>query len=291
MDLALLRYRTGLGLIRLLPKKLAYGIATQIAKIYTLFGTSKKALVQKNLKRVLERQPDAQQVRETFVSYARYYIDGAVLSKVTAKELSLTFEADGYNHIEDSLNKGWGCILALPHMGSWEWAGSWMAKVKGQKVLAVVEPIEPPKLYELLRIHRQEIGINIVPLGPGAGTQLVTALKQNQVVCLLSDRYISGASVEVEFFGEKTRLPAGPATLSLRTGAPILPVGIRQVGNMHHADIRPPIPAVREGRLRQDVGRITQTLAAELEELIQLAPAQWHLMSPNWPSDQELKPG
>ena len=44
------------------------------------------------------------------------------------------------------------------------------------------------------------------------------ALRRNQIVCLLSDRDLTGDGVEVEFFGERTTLPAGPATLALRTG-------------------------------------------------------------------------
>ena len=46
-----------------------------------------------------------------------------------------------------------------------------------------------------------------------------------------------------------------------------------------------PIPAEREGRLRDDVVRVTQVLAHELEDLIRAAPEQWHLLQPNWPSD------
>ncbi len=50
--------------------------------------------------------------------------------------------------------------------------------------------------------------------------------------------------------------------------------------------VRPPVPAERQAkRLRDDVGRITQDLAHELEGLIRKAPDQWHLQQPNWPSD------
>jgi lauroyl/myristoyl acyltransferase len=93
--------------------------------------------------------------------------------------------------------------------------------------------------------------------------------------------------VEVEFFGERTTLPAGPATLSLRTGAPILPTAIYHEGRRHRGVARPPVPTVRTGSLRDDVGRVTQLLARELEDLIRHAPEQWHLMQPNWPSDRE----
>jgi KDO2-lipid IV(A) lauroyltransferase len=96
--------------------------------------------------------------------------------------------------------------------------------------------------------------------------------------------------VEIEniVFGERTTLPAGPATLGLRIGAPILPVGVYVTNsyNGHHALVRPPVSAVRSGGgLREDVARITQSLAHELEFLIRRAPEQWHLFQPNWPSD------
>jgi phosphatidylinositol dimannoside acyltransferase len=134
---------------------------------------------------------------------------------------------------------------------------------------------------------RRELGMNVVPLGPEAGRAVLQALRANEIVCLLCDRDIKRAGVEVDFFGERTTLPAGPATLALRTSAPIFPVGVyftRRV-NGHHAVIRPPLPATRGGSLREDVARVTQALAHELEFLIRRAPEQWHLFQPNWPSD------
>jgi KDO2-lipid IV(A) lauroyltransferase len=97
-----------------------------------------------------------------------------------------------------------------------------------------------------------------------------------------------GGGTEVEFFGERTTLPSGPATLALRTGAPLLPAAIYFRGRrLHHGVMRPPVPVERTGRLRDDVALVTQLLARELEELIRVAPDQWHLLQPNWPSDVE----
>ena len=50
--------------------------------------------------------------------------------------------------------------------------------------------------------------------------------------------------------------------------------------------MRPPLAVERTGSLRDDVARVTQALAHELESLIRHAPEQWHLMQPNWPSDR-----
>ena len=114
------------------------------------------------------------------------------------------------------------------------------------------------------------------------------ALGDDHVVCLLADRDLQGTGPEVEFFGERTTMPAGPAMLSLRTGAPILPTAVYFTDRVdgHHAWVRPPLRAERvEKRLRADVDRITQDVARELEILIRRAPSQWHMFQPNWPSD------
>ena len=87
----------------------------------------------------------------------------------------------------------------------------------------VVEALEPPELFEWFADLRRAFGMNIIPLDADAGTAVVRALRDNHVVCLLCDRDIGGGGVEVEFFGERTLLPGGPATLALRTGAPVLP--------------------------------------------------------------------
>jgi KDO2-lipid IV(A) lauroyltransferase len=131
------------------------------------------------------------------------------------------------------------------------------------------------------------MGLEVVPLGDDVSTRVLKALRDNRIVCLLCDRDLTGDGVEVEFFGERTTLPAGPATLAIRTGAALLPVAVYfERGRKHHAVIREGIKVERQGRLRDDIVRITQELARSFEQLIQVAPEQWHLLQPNWPSDR-----
>ncbi len=106
------------------------------------------------------------------------------------------------------------------------------------------------------------------------------------MVCLLSDRDISGDGVEVEFFGEATTLPAGPATLALRSGAALLTAAVyfRPRGR-HLIRVGAPLDTERQGRIRADVSRVTQQLAHRFEDSVRMAPEQWHVMQPNWPSD------
>jgi len=230
---------------------------------------------------------DGVDVDAVFESYGRYWLEIFRLpSEVRRGEVVPNFTITGYEHIVDGLAAGKGVILALPHLGGWEWAAAWMA-AQGHYMLAVVEPLDPPELFDWFERQRQAIGLEIVPIGPDVSKRVLGALRDNRIVCLLSDRDLTGDGVEVEFFGERTTLPAGPATCALRTGAVLLPVAVYfQEGRQHHGDVRAPIATDRRGTLREDIARITQDLAREFEDLIRAAPDQWHLLQPNWPSDR-----
>jgi KDO2-lipid IV(A) lauroyltransferase len=205
---------------------------------------------------------------------------------VTSARIEATFTRDGDEQIAAGIEAGTGVILALPHLGGWEWAGRWVAE-QGWPITVVVEPLEPPELFEWFVSYRRSLGMNVVPLGPDAARAVLKAVKDNHVVCLLCDRDLQGGGVEVDFFGERTTLPAGPAFLALRTGAPLLPTAVYFTSERdgHHAIIRPAPPLPATGSFRDDVASLTQTLAHELEWLIRRAPEQWHLFQPNWPSD------
>ena len=132
------------------------------------------------------------------------------------------------------------------------------------------------------------MGLTIVPLGQESGGTVLRTLRQGGLVGLLCDRDIVGNGVEVEFFGEKTTFPAGPATLALRTGAALVAAAVYSgPGRSHTGVISAPFDTGRTGRLRQDVARITQAIADEFEQLIRRAPEQWHMYQPNWPSDRQ----
>jgi len=248
-----------------------------------------RAMIERNLRRVhgpeLHGRELRRLVRVTYSSYARYYMESFKLPSLGVEAVARRFHVVGYEHVDTALKSGTGPILALPHLGGWEWAGFWLALVPRIQVSAVVEQLNPPELSTWFANLRARLGMHIITLGPDAGAAVTRAIRDNHVTCLLSDRHVGGAAVEVTFFGERTVLPAGPATLALRTGAALLPTAVYFDGIGHHAVVRPPVPVERLGKLRADVTRVTQLLADELEVLIREAPEQWHLMQPNWPSD------
>lgn len=272
-----------------MPGPLASVAATSLGFTASFASPAKRQMIERHLRRVDRNLRGASlqlAAQQAFDSYARYYVESFRLPSLSKRTVARSFSVDGFDHIPAALEQGNGCIFALPHLGGWEWAGRWMTD-KGYKLTVVVEALEPPELFEWFADLRKELGMTVVPTGPNAGAEVMKALRANEIVCLLCDRDIDRNGVEVEFFGERTTLPAGPAMLGLRVGAPVLPVGVyfTPAYNGHHAVVRPPLSMERQGGLRDDVARITQNLAHELEFLIRRAPEQWHLFQPNWPSD------
>jgi phosphatidylinositol dimannoside acyltransferase len=283
-------YRLGALTAQTMPALVASSLATPFGVGANVASPQRRAMIERHLRRVdpsLDGLRLRRGVQQAFDSYARYWLESFRLPRLSKRTVAAGFQEDGYHHIVNGLAHGKGVIVALPHLGGWEWAGRWIAD-RGHPITVVVERIEPPELFEWFVDLRSDLGMTVVPLGSDAAATVMTALRNNHIVCLVSDRDLMGGGPEVDFFGERTTLPGGAATLALRSGAPIVPTGVYFTDRVdgHFAWVRPPIPVERsDGRLRDDVARITQTVADELEILIRREPFQWHLFQPNWPTD------
>ena len=291
----LLLYRLGARAASAVPERTALAAARALGATAWAVLPARRAVVARHMARAtvggLSPAAARRLAREAFVSYARYWVESLRLPRTTPAEVDAHFTIEGQHHMEEAQEAGRGAVLALPHLGGWDVGGSWLAR-QGFSVSVVVESLEPPELFEWFVGLRRTFGLSVIPLGPGAGTGVLAALRANHMVCLLCDRDIGGSGVEVEFFGERTTLPAGPATLALRARSVVLPTAVYFDGPGHHAVVEAPVTIERTGRLREDVARLTQATATALEGLITRAPEQWHLFQPNWPSDREAtEPG
>ena len=128
--------------------------------------------------------------------------------------------------------------------------------------------------------------MDVIALGAGAGAAVVSAIKDGHITCLLCDRYLSGGGVEVEFFGERTMLPAGPATLALayrRAAAADRGVLPAETAAMACAAT---VPAERRGQACATTSPGSPSYGPTSSKcLSRPRPDQWHLLQPNWPSD------
>jgi phosphatidylinositol dimannoside acyltransferase len=281
-------YKSAAVAARALPQPLAAG-AGRLLSLGLRYGLKERRLmVARHQQRIANgaldgKQLDAQ-VAKAFDSYAKYWVDSFRLTGRSTEEVDAGFKVDGAQYVDEALALGNGAILAMPHVGAWDNGGAWVAH--HWPLTVVAERLEPPTLFDWFCKQREANHLKMVALGPEAGPVLLSALRKNELIGLLCDRDIVGGGIEAEFFGERTTFPAGPATLSLRTGAVILPNAVFQEGNFAHGVIRPPLQFERSSKLRADISALTQLLVSELETLIRMAPEQWHVLQPVWPSDR-----
>lgn len=272
-----------------LPEPVALGVATMVGDVLFRVRHDRRRMVVNNLRRVVGPGDDLvldRWARRSFRAYARYWVEGARLGSTSPAEVEQRTFTQGLEYLVDGIAAGRGVIMALPHVGSWEYGGAFLAR-RDLPMTSVAERIEPPELFDFFVDQRAAMGLSIVPLDASSGSAIVGTLRRGGLVGLLSDRDVLGTGVDVEFFGEKTTMPAGPATLALRTGASLVTgVVFSGPGRDHRGLVEPPVDTTRRGSLRSDVVRITQEIARRFERWIRRAPDQWHVFQPLWSADR-----
>jgi len=285
-----LALRAGAGLISLLPASAARSLGRLGGRVWHATAKGRRTMAERHMRRVLGDETQAvRAARSVMKSYGRYYAEALWARGRRVDELRSQTIVDGVEQIIGAREEGRGMIYGLPHVGNWEAAAPVSVNEK-VPVVAVAEKLPNRRITDWFTDMRADFGIEVVLATGGTEVmrKLESALAANKAVALLADRDLKRRGVEVVFFGEKTTLPPGPATLALRTGAPLLPVASYYDGdNGYRVVIRPAIPVPAEGTRTEKVRSMTQALAVEMESLIRAAPQQWHLVQPNWPSDRE----
>lgn len=279
-------YAAGWRAVRLMPEAAAYRMFDRIAdQQWRSRGTGVQRL-EANLARVLGPVGE-EELREVsragMRSYMRYWCDAFRLPGWDAARID-TFHVEHEERLRGPVQEGRGVVLALPHMGNWDHAGAWVSK-NITPIHSVAEKLEPARLYEAFLAYRESLGMRIHGLGDeGVYEQLAQACTEGGAVALLADRDLSARGIDVEFFGEATRFPAGPAALALDTGAALLPVHLYWSGR-NVADIRAEVPIPAGGTREERIRAATQAVATDLEVGIRAHPEDWHMLQRLWLAD------
>jgi lauroyl/myristoyl acyltransferase len=270
-------YASGWMAVRAMPEFAARN-AFEAGARYAARGGGPDQL-RKNLARVLrvppEDVPDSL-MRASLASYALPGMDLVALGR------ELHDSVLGRDHVEAALSSGRGAVIALPHSGNWDMAGVWLAQTHGT-FTTVAERLKPESLYRRFIAYRERLGFEVLPLSGGDRPPfdvLCDRLRANRVVCLMAERDLTRTGVQVDFFGEPTRLPAGPAKLAIATGAVLLPAHCWFEDRGWGVSIGPPLDCTSG-----DVGAITQAMADHFEKNIAARPEDWHMMQPQWLAD------
>jgi KDO2-lipid IV(A) lauroyltransferase len=285
-------YGLAWGSVKMLPESAAAALGRTIAD--TVWKRRGKGVLrlESNLARVV---PDAGPERLAELSkagmrsYMRYWMESFRLPTWSAAQVKAGFEPKGVHYLKEGLASGRGVILALPHLANWDLAGVWAVRTLGIPFTTVAERLDPETLYDRFVAYRESLGMEVLPHTGGAafGT-LARRLRAGGLVCLVADRDLSESGVEVQFFGDTARMPAGPAILAQRTGALLLPVTLwYDESRIMQGRVHPPIDVPESGDRAEQTAVMTQALADVFAGGIAEHPEDWHMLQRLWLADLE----
>jgi phosphatidylinositol dimannoside acyltransferase len=250
-----------------------------------------------NLRRVIGPQASGQELRALsragMRSYARYWLEVFRLPVISQEQIlagMISVDA-GEEAAFAQLAAGRGVVFALPHMGNWEVAGAWLIARGGRKFTTVAERLKPESVYLRFLAFRESLGFEVLPATGGDSRFGVLAqrLRAGGMVCLPADRDVTGAGIEVEFFGQKAKMMGGAAALAVQTGAALRPAVLWFEDPGWGVHIYPEIPVPAEGSRRDKVAVMMQQIARIFEAGIAAHPEDWHMLQRIFAAD--LDPG
>lgn len=220
-------------------------------------------------------------------SYLRYWMESFRLPSWSRERVRNGFEAKDLHHLTDALASGKGVIVALPHLGNWDLAGAWATEKLEMPFTTVAERLKPESLYDRFVAYRESLGMEVLPhTGGSAFGTLARRLRAGGLVCLVADRDLSASGVEVKFFGDTARMPAGPAMLAQHTGAVLLPVTLWfDDSPVMKGRIHPPVDVPETGARTEKTSVMTQAMADAFATGIADHPEDWHMLQRLWLAD------
>ena len=265
-------YRIGQWLSGTLSSDHAYWLAERLAEAHCRQSPADCRAVAANLTAITGQsvEPHAPMVSEVFRNFGRYLVE---FFNIHRARLSMTL--DDPHHTRHLLQRPGGCILVSAHLGNWEVCGTLIHRL-GFPISAVALPHRDPRVNRFFDAQRRRCGVNVISLGQGATQRCLDALHAGRLLGMIGDREFGENGLTIPFLGQQAMIPRGPALLSIRTGAPIVPVFLVREGPWQfRLFLDAPLWPPRQERTHDAIRLLTHLHAQVLEGYLRRFPTQW----------------
>jgi KDO2-lipid IV(A) lauroyltransferase len=277
-------YAIAWKIIRMLPERFVYARAAAIGSVlYRRDGKGVQRL-RTNYARIRSELNEAQLealVEAGMQSYLRYWVDTFRSPSWSRERTVSTVAIDHEEYLRNPIAEGRGCIVALPHAGNWDHAGSYFCQT-GAPLTTVAEHLKPERLFQKFLNYRQAIGMEVLDLNSRSIATLSQRLRSGKLVALVADRDLSKNGIDVNFAGYPARMPGGPALLSIQTGAPLITAFVAYSPAGIHITFGPEIDVPASGTTAVKASAMTQQVADWFAEHIARDTEDWHMLQRIW---------
>jgi KDO2-lipid IV(A) lauroyltransferase len=265
-----------------LPAPAGLWVGRRLGDLAWLALPRRRAVTRENLARAFgaERPPAALRrlARRSFEHLGMNLVETCGLLFRPPSALLSRVDLAGGEHLEKAAGEGKGVLLLSAHLGNWELLAPAHA-LTAFELSVVVRPLDQPLLDRIVERFRRRSGVELIAKRR-ALREVLAALRRGRMVGVLLDQNAARAEgVFAPFFGIPASTSKGLAVISLRTGAPVVPVFIRRAdGGRHRVEVEAPLPVPAGG----DVVAYTAAFNRAIEAAVRRAPEQWFWMHERW---------
>jgi len=198
------------------------------------------------------------------------------------------FTKEGWQYLDEAVEKKTGAIIVMSHIGNWELA----AEMLSRKGLPIMLYLGAKHKEQVERIHKDKLaqsGVKIVATSekessPFALLEGINFLREGGIVSMTGDRlWGDQRSVKVNFLGYEVQLPDTPHLFALMSGAPLMTFFVNQKspGKYHIVVSRGrQVLAVSRQDRKNAVLASAQAYADQLEQMARQHPFEWNHFEP-----------
>lgn len=276
--------------LRWVPRRVGYAVAGFVADIVFIVWREGRANMLDNMSHVLGPDATRHQVRtmarRSLRNYSKYAVDYLRLSFAQVDEITRHVTCPHWSKLDSLVNRGRGVMIVGMHMGNWD-LGPALACQRDYRVSVVVETFKYSRMNDFVQGIRAKLGMDAIPL-ERAGRGILSALRKKHLLGVLIDRPSHENGVKVTFFDAPTYVPAGAATLALKTGAPVVAFAVvRGQDNKFFTLYDDNIAVEPSGDFERDVQHLTQKIIDSLEQMVRSYPDQWYMFRPMWKVEKQ----
>jgi KDO2-lipid IV(A) lauroyltransferase len=277
------------GFVRLLPHRAARGLGRGIGRLAHAVLRRHRRIAAGNLALALPELGEAERrrtVRACFEHFGLALADAVSVQRFDLEELCRRLDLEGWEHLQEAELRagGTGLFVLSAHLGLWEVA-AYPPGIYGGPLHVVGRPVDNPWLDRELTRARARHGNPLISKR-GAVRPMMRVLAQGGRVGILIDQRARPAEgIWVPFFGQPSYTTPILARLSLRTGAPVVPIfGFPRPRGRYRIVLREAVWPDEAAGLEEEpaVAELTRRYLAACEREIREHPEMWLWMHKRW---------
>ncbi len=275
------------GFVRALPHRAARPLGAFLGDVGRRLDRRHPRVARYNLEVVMpELSPEERRrlIARCFKHFGSVLLDNVSLGRFDAVRLCERLSLEGWEHLADAEQRKKGTLIVTAHLGNWEIVGYALALYKGATHV-VARPTRNRFMERDLVRFRERFG-NRTIYKRGAARKMLAAIRNRERVAYVIDQRVHpNEGIETPFLGQTSFTSPLLAILSLRSGAPVVPMfaypeELERFRVVVYPPIEPPPGVDRPNDAL--VLDLTMRYLEVIERVIRERPEMWLWMHERW---------